>query len=412
LTASLNTPHLDPGEMTLSGSIILLLLVASAVALAARRLRVPYTVALVVAGLLLSASPLLHPPGLTKELLFVVFLPGLLFEAAFHLDAGEFWRNRLTIFSLALPAVVLATLLTASGLVLAMRLAGIPLAWGPAFVFATLIAATDPIAVVALVRTLGAPARLGVLIESESLLNDGTAAVSFTAAVAYVLGSQPEIGSLAWHFVYGIGAGVLIGAVAGLATWRLLTWLDDVMVMITMTTTAAYGSFLVADTLGASGVIAAVTAGLLSGTQASQRAMSPAARTTLQGFWQYIAFALNSLVFLLIGFQARFAQLFHAWRAILIAYAVVMATRVIVTYVVVAVMPKREHVPRGWTAVLAWSGLRGSLSMVLALSLSTAMPQRELIVDMTIGVVVLSILVQGMTVSPLMRWLGLETVLR
>jgi CPA1 family monovalent cation:H+ antiporter len=395
--------------MTLSGSIILLLLVGAAVALVARRLRVPYTVALVVAGLLLSASPLLHPPGLTKELLFAVFLPGLLFEAAFHLDAGEFWRNRLTIFSLALPAVVLATLLTASGLVLALWLAGIELAWGPAFVFATLIAATDPIAVVALVRTLGAPARLGVLIESESLLNDGTAAVSFAAAVAFVLGSQPKAASLAGDFIYAIGAGVLIGAVAGLATRRLLGWLDDVMVMITMTTTAAYGSFLVADTIGASGVIAAVTAGLLSGTEGSQRAMSQTARATLQGFWQYVAFALNSLVFLLIGFQARLAQLIHAWRSIIIAYAVVTVTRIVVTHVVVAVMPKREHVPRGWTAVLAWSGLRGSLSMVLALSLPAAMPQREMIVDMTIGVVVLSILVQGMTVSPLMRRLGLET---
>src|SRR5690349_6500341 len=143
--------------MTLSGSIILLLLVAATVAVVARRLRVPYTVALVVAGLLLGASTLLHPPVLTKELLFAVFLPGLLFEAAFHLEAEEFWRNRVTIFSLALPAVALATALTAATLVGALRLAGVALAWGPAFVFATLIAATDPIAVVALVRTLGAP---------------------------------------------------------------------------------------------------------------------------------------------------------------------------------------------------------------------------------------------------------------
>ena len=394
--------------MTLSGSIILLLLVAAAVALVARRVRLPYTVALVVAGLVLSASPLLHPPTLTKELLFAVFLPGLLFEAAFHLDAEEFWRNRLTIFSLALPAVVMATLLTASALVFALRLIGVTLAWGPAFVFATLIAATDPIAVVALVRTLGAPTRLGVLIEGESLLNDGTAAVSFTAAVAYVLGSQPSSASLAFQFVYAIGAGVLIGAAAGLATRRLLSWLDDVMVMITMTTTAAYGSFLVADTVGASGVIAAVTAGLLSGSDASQRGMSPPARAALQGFWQYIAFALNSLVFLLIGFQAGISQLFSAWRLIVVAYAVVTVTRIIVTSAVVAVMPRSERLPRGWTSVLAWSGLRGSLSMVLALSLAPAMPQRDAIIEMTIGVVVLSILIQGMTVSPLLRWLGLE----
>src|ERR1041384_7139468 len=123
--------------MTLSGSIILLLLVAAAVALAARRLRVRYTVALFVAGLLLSASPLLHPPTLTKELLFAVFLPGLLFEAAFHLDAEEFWRARLPIFSLALPGVALASVLVAAALV---WIPGVSLAWGPAFVFATLIA--------------------------------------------------------------------------------------------------------------------------------------------------------------------------------------------------------------------------------------------------------------------------------
>ena len=396
--------------MTLSGSIILLLLVAATVALVARRLRLPYTVALVVAGLLLGASTLLHPPVLTKELLFAVFLPGLLFEAAFHLEAEEFWRNRVTIFSLALPAVALATALTAATLVGALRLAGVALAWGPAFVFATLIAATDPIAVVALVRTLGAPARLGVLIEGESLLNDGTAAVSFAAAVAYVLGSQSDVASLAFHFTYAIGAAVAIGVVIGFATRRLLSWLDDVMVMITMTTTAAYGSFLIADTLGASGVIAAVVAGLLSGTNASQRAISPPARTALQGFWQYIAFALNSLVFLLIGFQARVGQLLLAWRTILFAYVVVTLVRLAVTYLVVGVTPKHERLPRGWTAVLAWSGLRGSLSMVLALSLPAAMPQRELIVEMTVGVVVLSILIQGMTVSPLMRWLGLETL--
>jgi len=396
--------------MTLSGSIILLLLVAATVALVARRLRLPYTVALVVAGLLLGASTLLHPPVLTKELLFAVFLPGLLFEAAFHLEAEEFWRNRVTIFSLALPAVALATALTAATLVGALRLAGVALAWGPAFVFATLIAATDPIAVVALVRTLGAPARLGVLIEGESLLNDGTAAVSFAAAVAYVLGSQSDVASLAFHFTYAIGAAVAIGVVIGFATRHLLSWLDDVMVMITMTTTAAYGSFLIADTLGASGVIAAVVAGLLSGTNASQRAISPPARTALQSFWQYIAFALNSLVFLLIGFQARVGQLLLAWRTILFAYVVVTLVRLAVTYLVVGVTPKHERLPRGWTAVLAWSGLRGSLSMVLALSLPAAMPQRELIVEMTVGVVVLSILIQGMTVSPLMRWLGLETL--
>lgn len=393
--------------MTLNGSIILLFIVAALVALVAKRLRIPYTVALVVGGLLLGASPLLHPPVLTKELLFAVFLPGLLFEAAFHLDAEEFWRNRLTIFSLALPAVVVGTLLIAPALVLTLRVAGVSLGWGPAFVFATLIAATDPIAVVALVRTLGAPVRLGVLIEGESLLNDGTAAVSFAAATAYVLGSQPNTASLAFDFIYAIGAAILIGGAIGLAIGRLLGWVGDVMVMITLTTTAAYGSFLLADTFGASGVIAAVAAGLLSGRAAAQRAISASDRTALREIWEYIAFALNSLVFLLIGFQTRVSELFLAWRSVIIAYVVVMVARILVTYAIVGLMPRRERLPRKWTGILAWSGLRGSLSMVLALSLPATMPQRELIVDMTVGVVVLSILVQGVTVSPLLRRFGL-----
>ena len=393
--------------MTLNGSIILLFIVAALVALVAKRLRIPYTVALVVGGLLLGASPLLHPPVLTKELLFAVFLPGLLFEAAFHLDAEEFWRNRLTIFSLALPAVVVGTLLIAPALVLTLRVVGVSLGWRPAFVFATLIAATDPIAVVALVRTLGAPVRLGVLIEGESLLNDGTAAVSFAAATAYVLGSQPNTTSLVFEFIYAIGAAIVIGGAIGLAIGRLLGWVDDVMVMITLTTTAAYGSFLLADTFGASGVIAAVTAGLLSGRAAAQRAISPSDRTALREIWEYIAFALNSLVFLLIGFQTRVSELFLAWRPVVVAYAVVMIARILVTYAIVGLMPRRERLPRKWTGILAWSGLRGSLSMVLALSLPATMPQRELIVDMTVGVVVLSILVQGVTVSPLLRRFGL-----
>ena len=393
--------------MALSGSIILLFVLATVVALLAKRLRVPYTVALVVAGLVLGSVGGLRPPVLTKELLFALFLPGLLFEAAFHLDAEEFWRNRLTIFSLALPGVVAATILTAGALVAALRLAGAEshLGWGPAFVFATLIAATDPIAVVAVVRTLGAPARLGVLIEGESLLNDGTAAASFGIAVTYVLEAQPQTVSLVVDFLYLIVGGVIIGGVIGLLTWKLAARVDDPMLMITLTTTAAYGSFLIGEGSQTSGVIATVTAGLLSGNRASLEGMAPSIRASVQAFWEYVAFALNSLVFLLVGFQARVPSLIAEWRPIVIAYLVVTLSRTVVTYGLNAVHPKDERLSREWTAVLTWSGLRGSLAMVLALSLPLTMPQRDLVVTITVGVVVLSILVQGLTVRPLLRWL-------
>lgn len=396
--------------MALSGSLVLLFLIASVVAILARRMRMPYTVALVVAGLAVGATGLITPPALTKELLFAVFLPGLLFEAAFQLEAEEFWRNRLTLFSLALPAVVVATGFIAAALVLGSRLvhADAPIAWGPAFVFATLIAATDPIAVVAIVRTLGAPARLGILIEGESLLNDGTAAVSFAIAVTYVMGGHTGALLLAGRFVYQIIVAVAIGGAIGLVAARLLKRLEDAMVMITVTTTAAYGSFILTDAIGASGVIAAVTAGLLAGTHAVQSAIADEQRNALHIFWDYAAFALNSLVFLLIGFQARIPALVAGWRAIVGAYVVVTIVRLVVTYAFAAAQPAKHRIPPRWTAVLAWSGLRGSLSMVLALSLPAAMPQRDLVVTMTVGVVVLSILIQGLTVSPLLERLGVS----
>ncbi|HTI63086.1 MAG TPA: cation:proton antiporter [Gemmatimonadaceae bacterium] len=394
--------------MALSGSIIVLLLVAAAVALIAPRARIPYTVALVVAGLLLGFVPLLHPPPLTKELLFTVFLPGLLFEASVQLEAQEFWRNRVVIFSLALPAVVLSTVIVASALVLLLPYAGTAIGWGAAFVFATLIAATDPIAVVALVRTLGAPVRLAVLIEGESLLNDGTAAVSFATALAFVLGAEPNAGRLAIDFIYAILIAIVLGGGVGLVTRALLAWLNDPMVMITITTAAAYGSFLIAEDMHASGVIAAVTAGLLSGSEAAKRAIAPESRAVLRAFWDYIAFALNSIVFLLIGFQAGVGTLLSAWRIIVAAFLIVTLTRVVVTYAVVGAVSNARTFPPRWTPVLAWSGLRGSLAMVLALSLPAEMVHRDAIVKMTIGVVMLSILVQGTTVRPLLRRLGLE----
>ena len=394
--------------MPATATIVLLLVVAAIVALVARKLDIPYAIALVVAGLLLGLSGILHPPSLTKELLFAVFLPGLIFEAAVELDADEFWRNRFTIFSLALPGVILATPIVAAGLVLSLSSTGAAIAWGPAFVFATLIAATDPIAVVSLVRALGAPARLGVLIEGESLLNDGTAAVAFTTTAAFVLGEHPSVVEASVGFIYAIAAAIALGGLVGFATRRLVTWIDDARVIITITAVTAYGSFIVAEAIHASGVIAVVTAGLLIGDEPSRRAIAPAARHALHAFWDYVAFALNSIVFLLIGFQAGVGSLLRSWLPIIVAFVIVTIARSIATYAVVATVPRSQRLPKSWTALLAWSGLRGSLAMVLAVSLPPAMPQRDLVVEMTVGVVVLSILVQGLTAAPLLRHLRIS----
>ena len=168
--------------MHFDSAFVMLFAVATAVALVARWIKVPYTVALVVAGLVLGSARVIDPPHLTKELLYAVFLPGLVFEAAFHLDAQKFWQNKLAIHALAIPGVAAAIGLTAILLQPVASALHFVDGFGMrhALVFAALIAATDPIAVVALFKSLGAPKRLTVLVEGESLLNDGTAVVFFT----------------------------------------------------------------------------------------------------------------------------------------------------------------------------------------------------------------------------------------
>ncbi len=388
---------------------ILLFAVATAVAIAVQRLAIPYTVALVITGLVLGILHVFEAPHLTKELLFNIFLPGLLFEAAFHIEFKQFWRNRLAIASLALPGVVAAIALTA--VILTPVVSGLHLApdfrWQLALVFGAIISATDPIAVVAIFRSLGVPKRLSVLLEGESLLNDGVAIVLFTLSLALVAGTEVTAGGLIVDFIKIVGIGALIGTGIGLAISQVIKQVDDPMIEITLTTIAAYGSFVVAEHFHLSGVIATVTAGMICGNHAAQVGMSPSTRVAVETFWEYIAFALNSIVFLLIGLEVHYRELLASWQPILVAYLVVTGGRALVIYGASFLLrATREQIPWKWSAVLTWGGLRGAVPMVLVLSLPTDFPHRELLLSMTFGVVIISILVHGLTISPLLGWLG------
>ena len=390
--------------------LILLFSIAAAVAIAVRQLHVPYTVALVLTGLALGILNLFTPPHLTKALLFSVFLPGLLFEAAFHIEFREFWRNRLTIASLAVPGVAAAVALTTVILTPAVNTLHLAqhFTWQYALVFGALISATDPIAVVAVFRSLGVPRRLSVLLEGESLLNDGTAIVFFTLSLTLVTGVSVTSGQLATDFLKIVGFGGLIGTAVGLAVSQVIKQIDDAMIEITLTTIAAYGSFVTAEHFHCSGVIAVVAAGVLCGNYGARTGMSPSTRVAVETFWEYVAFALNSMVFLLIGLEVHFHAFLASWKVILVAYLVVTAGRALVIFVVSSLIRKtREKIPWSWSVVLTWGGLRGGLPMVLVLSLPYDFVHRELLITMTFGVVMISILVHGMTVSPLLRWLGI-----
>jgi Na+:H+ antiporter len=389
---------------------IVLFIVATAVAIAVQRLAIPYTVALVLAGLGLGLVQAFEAPHLTKALLFNIFLPGLLFEASFHIEFKQFWRNRLAISSLALPGVVVAIALTAVILTpVANTLHFVQdFTWKNALVFGALIAASDPIAVIAIFKTLGVPKRLSLLLDGESLLNDGTAIVFFTLSLALINGAAVTASELALDFVKIAGLGAFIGIAIGLTVSQIVKRVDDPMIEIALTTIVAYGSFLAAEHFGYSGVIATVSAGMLCGNYAARVGMSPSTRIAVETFWEYVAFALNSIVFLLIGLEVNFQALLASWLAILVAYLIVILGRAFVIFGAWLLLHKtKERISWAWSVVLIWGGLRGGLPMVLVLSLPDDFPHRQLLVSMTFGVVILSILVHGLTMSPLLRWLGI-----
>ena len=392
-------------------TLVLLFAAASAVAIAARRFRIPYTVALVLAGIGLGATHVVGDVHLTKTLMFAVFLPGLIFEAAYHLKLADFRANARGIVALAVPGVVATIGVTGALLIAGASFTGFAkgFAWSHALIFAALIAATDPIAVVALFKTLGAPKRLVVLIEGESLVNDGTAIVLFTIVFGAVNGGGLRLSDGLFSFGKIVGLGLALGGAVGLVVAHVIKRVDDPMIEITLTMIAAYGSFVGAEEIQASGVIATVTAGMLAGSVAAPN-MSTGTRVAVESFWEYVAFALNSIVFLLIGIAVPIGHLVQAWRPIALAFVAVTIGRAVVVYLASMLLePTRERVPWRWRIMLVWGGLRGALSMVLALALPADFAERDLVVTMTFGVVVLSIVVQGLTAGPLLRALGLST---
>ncbi len=378
--------------------IIGLLAIVSLVAWAVRRLRVPYTVALVVAGLLMTFQSSTQV-ALTPELILALFVPPIVFEAAFHLNLSDLQRNLPGILLLAVPGVILTTLIVGAILSVAF-----PLSIPSALVFGALIAATDPLAVVSLFRKLGVPKRLAVLVEAESLFNDGTAIVVFNLMLAVALTGHFDLVASILDFVRVAAGGILIGLALGWIIARLIERIDDYLIETTLTTILAFGAYLIAEWLHLSGVLAVVAAGLINGNL-GPRGMSPTTRIVLFNFWEYVAFLANSLVFLLIGLRVNIPALLQSWRAVALAVLAVLVARVIIVYALSWVQGRvAEPVPAKWQHILSWGGLRGAICLALVLSLPTTFgPDQQLLQTMAFGVVLFTLLVQGTTMTFLIR---------
>ena len=308
--------------LLLEEAIIVLLLIASVVAIVARRFNIPYTVGLVLMGLALG---LLSPQKfeVSPQLILALLVPPLVFEAAFHIRLDDLRRDFWLIVLLAVPGVIFTTLMV--GWVVSQ---GTGLAIGLALVFGALVSATDPVSVVALFRRLGAPRRLQVLLEGESLFNDGTAIVMFSLTTAIVLSGSFSLTSNIAGFLTVSGGGILVGITLGLLISTFIGRIDEPLVETMLTAILAFGSYLLAESFHVSGVLAVVAAGLVNGN-AGPRGMSPTTRIVVYNFWETAAFLANSFVFLLVGFAIDLTQLIANWIAIAWAILAVLLARAV-----------------------------------------------------------------------------------
>ncbi len=385
--------------------LVAVLVAMPLIAFVSRRLRLPYTVAMVVVGLAVSAFPGRGNLEVSPAVAVTILLPGLVFEAAYRLDAVELRRTFGVVALLAVPGVIVSAAAVA---VVLHNAAGLPLV--EALIVGAIVSATDPVAVVTTMRQLSAPPRLVTLIDAESLFNDGTAVLVYAIALGTLSGGQ-DFGDEAVTFVVGIAASVAIGATAGLLIARVAALTADHLIELTLTLLAAYGTYVVADLLHQSGIISVVVAGIVTGTYGRRVGFSRRAREAIDTVWEFLAFVLTAIAFLLIGLAIPLRSLNDAALPIAWGVVAVLVGRALVVYGLLGGSSRIAHrlgaappMPVSWLHVMNWTGLRGAVAMALALSLPSNVPDRTLLQGTTFGIVLFTLLVQGTTAGRVMRW--------
>lgn len=383
--------------------IVILVSITTLVAVLVRRIRLPYTVALVLVGLAISFQRPIDI-SVTPELILSLFVPPLIFEAAFHVDLRLLRNTMAPVLVLAVPGVLLTTLLV-GGIVSV----GTGLPFVTAAIFGALISATDPVAVVALFRELGVPRQLAMAVEGESLFNDGTAIVVFRIAIlTAVSGIFDPVQGIFDFFQIAIG-GMLVGLVLGWLVAQLIARIDDRLISATLSTLLAYGAYILGERLHVSGVLAVVVAGLLAGNLGATRT-SPTTKNMIFTLWEFLAFTANSILFLLIGVEVDLIELRNDLWPITVAVAAVLISRAIAVYGLTWLTSrkrKNDPIRPSWRHVLFWGGLRGAISLALAISLPATLPHRQTLLAMAFGVLLFTLMFQGTTIQFLLKKLGL-----
>lgn len=401
----------------LVGIIFTLLLIALSVYQISRRTRLPFTVLLVLIGIVISSLsnsvPLLAKAeaafSISPDLILFVFLPALIFESSYGLNVNQLRHNSVLIMTLAIPGLLLST-----GLIGVIVWLALDIDLIAALLLGAILSATDPVAVIALFRRIGAPGRLSILIEGESLFNDATALVLSKILIgvlaAGVLSGQAVSNGIMYFFILCAG-GLLFGIIAGYLTSQLIGWFDsDPILDIGLTSVLAYLSFLIAEELlHVSGIMATLGAGLTIGTWGRLRIAS-SVRAYLEQFWGTLAFGANSLLFLLLGLQVNLLELASVWDLVLWVILAMLVSRALVVFALLPLVSrlfKVEPIGAGYRFIMFWGGLRGAIALAIVLSLPEY-PFKDLFIALVTGAVLFTLLVQGLTIKPAMRMMKLD----
>lgn len=382
--------------------IEIMILIGAIVAIIARRLKIPYTVGLVLAGIAVTLFRFNFDVNFSKDLLFNVLLPPLIFEAALYIRWKELRKDLPVITTYATLGVLLSAGVTA----VVMHYA-VGWIWPAAILFGILIAATDPVSVIATFKEARVEGRLRLLVEAESLFNDSTAAVAFTVALAFAMGETLGFGSSTLMMLISVGGGIISGLLFGGLALLVIARTEDNLVELAMTTVAAYGAFWLAEHFHLSGILAATTAGLLVGNMTAFGLITARGEESIAHFWDFAAFVANSVIFIILGINVAYQDFARSGFLIFFGIVAVIVGRAIAVYPCSALFRWSSlKIEKNHQHIMFWGGLRGALALALALGIPESLPYRQEILAVTFGVIAFSVFVQGLTITPLLRLLG------
>lgn len=379
--------------------ICILLFLSSLVAIACRRIRIPYTIGLTLAGFGLAFLPKLTRITLTKELIFTALLPPLIFEAALQIKWNELKQHLAAIATMATLGIALSGVIVFAGLHFGLGWQPIP-----ALIVAVLISATDPVSVIALMKEAGIGGVRRLLLETESLLNDGTVAVLFALLLAVVGGESISASAAVLDFFKIVVGGVVCGGVIAGSALLISSRTSDHLVELLLTSISAFASFLLAEHFHVSGVLSTLTCGVILGNFGAVSLLSERARESLDAFWEFLAFIANSLVFLLIGMRLAVEDFSAVWLAMAVVIILSIAGRALAVYGCGALLSKsRFKVELNNLHLLFVGGLRGALALALVLSLPSETPMLAQILTITFGTVAFSVVAQGLLAGRILQ---------